>query len=51
MNMNRMMNEKWAWIEAAQGMRSQLLDLLSDADLAFHPGGQNMTLVGQLAIE
>ena len=25
-------------------MRSQLLDLLSDADLAFHPGGQNMTL-------
>ncbi len=44
MNMNRMMNEKWPWIEAAQGMRSQLLDLLSDADLAFHPGGQNMTL-------
>ena len=26
--MDRMMNEKWPWIEAAQGMRSQLLDLL-----------------------
>src|SRR5258707_3648581 len=25
-------------------MRSQLLDILSDADLAFNPGGQNMTL-------
>src|SRR6266702_2050583 len=44
MNMNRMMDEKWPWIEAAQGMRSQMFDLLSDADLAFHPGGQNMTL-------
>ena len=41
--MDRIMNEKWPWIEAAQGMRSQLLDILSDADLAFHPGGQNMT--------
>ena len=43
MNMNRMMNEKWPWIEAAHGMRSQLFDILSDADLAFTPGGQNMT--------
>jgi uncharacterized membrane protein YcfT len=43
MNMNRMMNEKWPWIEAAHGMRSQVLDILSDADLAFYPGGQNMT--------
>jgi hypothetical protein len=43
MNMNRMMNEKLPWIEAAHGMRSQLLDLLIDADLAFYPGGQNMT--------
>jgi hypothetical protein len=40
--MNRMMSEKWPWIEAAHGMRSQMLDLLSDAELAFHPGGQNM---------
>ena len=44
MNMNRMMDEKWPWIEAAHGMRSQILDILSDADLAFTPGGQNMTL-------
>lgn len=43
MNMNRMMNEKWPWIEAAHGMRSQLFDILSDADLAFTPGGQIMT--------
>ncbi len=44
MHMNRMMTEKWPWIEAAHGMRSQLLDILSDADLAFTPGGQNMTV-------
>ncbi len=44
MNMNRMMDEKWPWIEAAHGMRSQILDILSDADLGFTPGGQNMTL-------
>jgi hypothetical protein len=50
MHMNRMMNEKWPWIEAAYGMRSQLLDILSDADLAFTPGGQNMT-VGALCRE
>lgn len=43
-NTNRMMNEMWPWIEAAHGMRSQMLDILNDADLAFHPGGQNMTL-------
>ena len=44
MNMNRIMNEKWPWIEAAHGMRSQLFTILSDADLAFSPGGQTMTL-------
>jgi len=42
--MNRYMQEKWPWIEGTHGMRSQLLDILSDADLAFNPGGQNMTL-------
>ncbi len=42
--MNRFMNEKWPWIEGSHGMRSGLLDMLSDADLAFSPGGQNMTL-------
>ncbi len=42
--MNSFMQEKWSWIEGSHGMRSQLLDILSDADLAFSPGGQNMTL-------
>lgn len=42
--MNRYMTEKWSWIEGTHGMRSQLLDTLTDADLAFNPGGQNMTL-------
>jgi len=42
--MNRYMEEKWPWIEGTHGMRMQLLDSLSDADLAFNPGGQNMTL-------
>jgi uncharacterized damage-inducible protein DinB len=38
------MQEKWPWIEGTHGMRSQLTDILSDADLSFNPGGQNMTL-------
>jgi uncharacterized damage-inducible protein DinB len=42
--MNRYMQEKWPWIEGTHGMRSQLMDILSDADLSFSPGGQNMTL-------
>ncbi len=42
--MNRYMNEKWSWIEGSHGMRTQLLDMLNDTELAFSPGGQNMTL-------
>jgi hypothetical protein len=44
--MNRYMSEqgKWAWIEGTHGMRTQLLGTLTDADLAFSPGGQNITL-------
>ena len=42
--MNRYMQEKWPWIEGTHGMRTALLDTLSDADLAFSPGGQNMIL-------
>jgi len=38
------MQEKWPWIEGTHAMRTQLLDILSDADLAFSPGGENMTL-------
>lgn len=42
--MNRYMQDKWSWIEGTHGMRARLLDTLSDADLAFDPGGTNMTL-------
>ncbi len=42
--MSRYVDEKWPWIEGTHGMRTQLLDILGDADLAFNPGGQNMTL-------
>ena len=38
------MQEKWPWIEGTHRMRTELLDTLSDADLAFNPGGENMTL-------
>ncbi|HZS76976.1 MAG TPA: hypothetical protein VFA41_10225 [Ktedonobacteraceae bacterium] len=36
--------EKWPWLEPSFMMRGQLLDLLSDEDLAFSPGGQNVIL-------
>jgi hypothetical protein len=42
--MNRFMNEKWAWHESSHGMRDEALATLTDADLAFNPGGQNLTL-------
>jgi DinB family len=42
--MNSYMPGDWLWIEGTHAMRSQLLDVLSDADLAFSPGGQNTTL-------
>ncbi|MGI8690430.1 MAG: hypothetical protein ACR2M3_17765 [Thermomicrobiales bacterium] len=42
--MNRAMQEKWPWIEGAHSLRAQLLDHLSDSDLAFTPGGENIPL-------
>ena len=42
--MKRSIQERWPWLEEAPEMRSQLLDILSNADLAFNPGGQNITL-------
>jgi len=42
--MNQVLQMKWAWIDGAHSLRAQLLDSLSDADLAFTPGGQNMRL-------
>lgn len=48
--MNRYMESKWSWIEGTHGMRTRLLALLSDDELGFSPGGQNMTL-GELIRE
>jgi hypothetical protein len=42
--MNRFMDEKWSWIEGSHGMRDEVLDLLTDAELAYTPGGDNMPL-------
>ncbi len=42
--MNRFMQERWSWIDGTHGMRITLLDTLTDTDLAFNPGGLNMTL-------
>ena len=42
--MNRYAQEKWSWIEGTHGMRLQLLDALSDDNLSFNPGGENVTL-------
>lgn len=42
--MNSLMQEKWSWIEGTHAMRSQLVGSLTDADLAFSPGGQNVAL-------
>lgn len=42
--MSQFMQEKWAMYEGTHGMRDEVLDTLTDADLAFNPGGANMTL-------
>jgi len=42
--MSQFMQEKWPIYEGSHGMRNQLFDILTDADLAFNPGGTNMTL-------
>lgn len=48
--MNRLMEEKWSWVEGCHGMRTGLLETLSDTDLGFSPDGGNMTL-GELLRE
>lgn len=42
--MNSYMESRWSWIEGTHGMRMQLLDALTDENLSFNPGGQNVTL-------
>jgi hypothetical protein len=48
--MNRMIEEKWPWVEGSHGMRTEILNTLNDADLTFTPGGANITL-GELIRE
>lgn len=42
--MNRFMQEQWPMFDGTHKMSLNFLDTLSDADLAFNPGGQNITL-------
>lgn len=42
--MNRFAEEQWPMFEGTHKMRDGMLDTLSDADLAFSPGGANVTL-------
>jgi hypothetical protein len=44
------MQEQWSIFDGTHKMRDALLDSLSDADLAFNPGGLNMTF-GELCRE
>ena len=41
------MDEKWSWIEGSHELRDEILQALSDADLAYSPGGDNMP-IGEL---
>lgn len=42
--MNSFMQNLYEMYQGTQGMRHQLLDILTDADLKFSPGGSNPTL-------
>ena len=42
--MNRYMEQKWSWIEGGNAMRDELLERLTDDELAFTPGGDNLPL-------
>lgn len=42
--MNSVMEQRWPWVEGSNSLREELLNSLTDADLAFTPGGQNITL-------
>jgi hypothetical protein len=42
--MNRYMDVKWAWIEGSHELRDGLLEQLTDDELAFSPGGDNLPL-------
>jgi uncharacterized damage-inducible protein DinB len=42
--MNRIMTEQYPMFELYRRVRDQVMDLLSDDDLSFQPGGDNLTL-------
>jgi hypothetical protein len=42
--MNKFMQEQWGTYAGTLKMRAELMDTLTDADLAFNPGGQALTL-------
>lgn len=48
--MNRVIEQQYPLFRLYQRLRGQLLDSLSDADLAFTPGGDNLPL-GRLCVE
>ena len=48
--MNAQIEQFWGHFEMYKMLRPQLLDTLSDTDLAYSPGGNNMTF-GELLVE
>ena len=48
--MNSLMRDYYPTFEMYQAMRSQLMEILNDDDLAYQPGGENDTL-GALCLE
>ena len=48
--MNSMMNNVYPLFEMYQALRTQLMDILSDGDLSYSPGSENLTL-GELCRE
>ena len=42
--MNSIMPESYPVLQEYQALRTQLMDILSDEELAFSPGGENTTL-------
>jgi uncharacterized damage-inducible protein DinB len=49
-SMNRFVQEHWPVWEATQAMRGQLMNILDNGDLAYSPGGDNLSL-GALCVE
>ncbi len=48
--MNPIIQERYQILQMYQPLRNQLIEILTDEDLRFHPGGENLTL-GELCRE